>query len=336
MQFHIHNHILTGYSGTPDMTSLHLPEHVRKIEFYTFRNWNILETITLPEELKSIEYGAFEDCQSLKEIQFPEHLEHIGHMAFLHCNALKNIHLPEHVNHIGYGAFADCQTLEEISVSENNPCFTSVDGVLYDKSVTELYCCPAGKKSVQIPDTVQRIRKFAFAGCRHLTEIHIPESVNYIQYGAFRWCQSLKTILIPLSVTQCENPDFPPDTLVQVQGNSGIMEYYPCEAVSELCAILILEKDFSVTMPHKIKYDLILRMLFAEISGTESYVKKNFAKIFKFLIDQNDPDKILKILEMQKFVSKRNINNFISYADQHDHQECRKILENYKKALRVM
>lgn len=331
MKLHIENHILTGYSGNPDTAELLLSDHIRKIEFYTFRNWKKLAWITLPAELKSIEYGAFEECQALKEIQFPDGLEHIGHMAFLHCHALKKIEIPEHVNHIGYGAFADCEQLEEISVSENNPYFASADGLLYNKNFTELYCCPAGKKTVRIPDTVQKIRKFAFYGCRHLTEMQIPQSVNHIQYGAFRKCENLKQILIPVSVTQCENPDFPPDTLVQVQGNSGIMEYYPCEAASELSAILVLEKDFSVKMPHKIKYDLILRMLFAGISGTENYVRKNFSKIFKFLISQDDPDQIRKILEMQKFVSKRNISRLIGYADQNARPQCREILSHYRE-----
>ncbi len=331
MQLHIQNGVLTGYSGNPMAGEIHIPDAVTKIEFYTFRGWTQLKQITLPETLQAIGYGAFESCESLERIHFPESLESIGHMCFLCCISLKRIHIPANVRHIGYGAFASCSALEEITVDEKNPYFTSIDGVLYNKEMTELYCCPAGKKQIAIPETVQTIRKFAFAGNRGLTEIRIPESVTKIQYGAFRWCIGLKEILLPVTVLQCENPDFLPETFVHVQGNSGVMTYQPCESFGETCAMLVLEKDFSVHMNHKIKYDLIFRMLFAGIPGTEEYVRKNFAKMFRFLIDQEETQKISEILNLQKFISKRNIQKFISYADEKQHSDCWEILYHYKE-----
>ena len=334
MNLKIENGILTGYSRYPDedTTEITLPEQVTGICDYTFFQWKSLRSVSLPSKLKSIDYGAFEGCKALEEIIFPDSLEHIGHCAFWGCISLKEIIIPEQVSHIGYGAFASCRNLEEISVSEKNPYFTSADGVLYNKDMTELYCCPAGKKEIRIPETVTKIRKFAFCGCQYLTEIHIPASVKHIQYGAFRWCDALKEILIPVTVLQCENPDFPLDTLVSVQGKSGVMTYQPSESHHNWPAsYLVLERDYSFRFDRNRKYDLIFRMFFAGIFGAEDYVKKNFSKMFRFLIDNNDTEKIRKILELNKFISKRNIGRFISYAEENYHPECREILSQYKK-----
>ncbi len=334
MNLKIENGILTGYTNYPEEEStaeIIIPEEVTEICYYSFFHWKNLKSVSLPPHLKTIGYGTFEECVSLEEIRFPDSLEHIGHCAFLKCGKLKNILIPEQVKHIGYGAFADCSSLEEITVSENNPFFTAIDGVLYNKEITELYCCPAGKKSIQIPETVTKIRKFAFWGCQHLTEVHIPASVKHIQYGAFRGCTGLTEILIPVTVLQCENQNFQPGMLVSVQGKSGVMTYRPSEFYVNTEPYLVLERDFSVRLDRKIKYDLIFRMFFAGIFGAEDYVKKNFAKMFRFLIDSDDTEKISKVLELKKFISKRNIDRFISYADEHVHYECREILYNYKK-----
>ena len=333
MNFLIRNNVLEGYSGRLNETEIRIPEGVTTIRYYTFSGWNTLQSVELPSSLNNIEYGVFDSCKFLEKITFPDNLEHIGHMCFLECTSLKKVTIPTKVKHIGYGAFAECSALEEIQVDEQNPYFTSIDGVLYNKEVTELYCCPAGKKSIQIPETVQVIRKFAFMGCRFLNEVIIPENVFHIQSGAFSHCSNLKEILIPATVTQCEDPEFVPDTLVHVQGESGVMTYQPSETSWAKASIFVLERDFSILMDRKLKYDLSFRMLFAGIPGVEDYVKKNFAKMFRFLIDQDDVQKIQQILDMQKFISKRNIKRFISYADEHSHSECWEVLYNYQSKL---
>ncbi|MBR1555922.1 MAG: hypothetical protein IJ644_11115, partial [Oscillospiraceae bacterium] len=133
-------------------------------------------------------------------------------------------------------------------------------------------------------------------------------------------------------VLQCENPDFLLDTLISVQGKSGVMSYRPSESHHNWPAsYLVLERDYSVRFDRTVKYDLIFRMLFAGIFGAEDYVKKHFPKMFRFLIDNNDTEKIRNILQMQKFISKRNIDRFIRYADENSHSECWEILSNYKK-----
>ncbi|MBE6876805.1 MAG: hypothetical protein E7496_08845 [Ruminococcus sp.] len=111
-----------------------------------------------------------------------------------------------------------------------------------------------------------------------------------------------------------------------------MMTYQPSESHHNWPAsYLVLERDYSFRFDRNRKYDLIFRMFFAGIFGAEDYVEKNFSKMFRFLIDNDKTEEIRKILEMQKFISKRNIGRFISYAEENSYSECWEILSDYKK-----
>jgi len=70
-------------------------------------------------------------------------------------------------------------------VDENNQVFCSVDGVMFDKTMTTLICCPAGKKGkYSIPDGVIDIMSGAFDNCK-LTGISFPESLLFIEHFSF-------------------------------------------------------------------------------------------------------------------------------------------------------
>ena len=67
----------------------------------------------------------------------------------------------------------------------NNPAYSSVAGVLFDKNQTTLIQYPGGKAgSYTIPDSVTSIGGAAFACCS-LTSVTIPDSVTSIGELAF-------------------------------------------------------------------------------------------------------------------------------------------------------
>ena len=83
-----------------------------------------------------------------------------------------------------------------------NSFYSSVDGVLFNKSQTTLIQCPGGKAgSYTIPDSVTSIGDYAFASCTSLTSVTIPNSVTSIGDCAFYDCTSLTSVTIPNSVT---------------------------------------------------------------------------------------------------------------------------------------
>lgn len=145
-----------------------------------------LSRLVLPNGLLHIGEASFENCRVLKSVNIPESVTEIGSYAFAGCESLEKIYIPASVEQIGHLAFINCDSLTEITVSPDNPNYSSVDGMLYNKEKTRLICCPAGKTGeITIPDTVDCIEAGAFSRCRKLTQVIIPKSVTSINYGAF-------------------------------------------------------------------------------------------------------------------------------------------------------
>ena len=122
-------------------------------------------------------------------------------MAFTRCNSLSSIYIPESVLVLGgnedqISPFYDCEKLK-ITVNENNPNFTSEDGILFTKNKERLLVYSGGVEleSYTIPSVVKMIEKYAFYN-QAIKTVIIPESVQVIKYGAFTGCKNLSNIAI--------------------------------------------------------------------------------------------------------------------------------------------
>lgn len=106
-----------------------------------------------------------------------------------------------------YGAdFSGCKSLASISISENSESYASVDGVLYDKDVTNLILYPAGKTatSFTVPDTVTTISGSAFCKNTYLTSVITPDCIDTIKSFAFSGMTSLTEVTLGESLTTIE------------------------------------------------------------------------------------------------------------------------------------
>ncbi len=125
----------------------------------------------------------------------------IGWHAFI-GTSLTSVTIPSSVSSIiGDDAFVNCRGLTAITVDALNPTYSSVDGVLFDKSQTTLLECPGGKARCSIPNSVTSIGDYAFEYCTSLTSVTINNSVTSIGDQALSGCTSLTSITIPDSVT---------------------------------------------------------------------------------------------------------------------------------------
>ena len=163
-----------------------------------YDNQNPLDII-LPSTIKSIDHFAL-SCESVKSIALPEGLETIGQYAFA-GTGISSIAFPSTVRSIGESCLADTRNLNEITVNEANPYYTVVDGVLYDKDISNLIKVTVGHTSLSIPKTVKTIDSNAINQTNMRTLI-IPNTVEYLKRYAIRNNEKLKTLVIGSSVKE--------------------------------------------------------------------------------------------------------------------------------------
>lgn len=177
-----------AFSDCTSLTDVAIPAGVMNIGELAFEGCTSLESINIPEGVTSISYKAFENCLSLKTVTIPDSVTLIDGDAFYGCSSLTSISIPESMTVIGGDAFYDCSSLDAVYITDMakwcgitfgnysaNPLSEAGDLYLNGELVTELV----------IPDGVEQISDFAFAGCGGFTSLTIPESVTSIGNNAF-------------------------------------------------------------------------------------------------------------------------------------------------------
>lgn len=191
----------SAFMKNTNITSVIIEEGVTSIGYETFKGCTSL-TIAIPHGVISIGMNAFDNCSSLITINLSDSLTTIRTSAFANCTSLQTIEIPNSVTSIGSSVFSGCIKLTEINVNDNNSTYASREGVLYNKSLTEIIRCPEGKSgSYIIPEGVTSIGHDAFMSCEKLTEIAISDGVTSIGTAAFYSCDKLTKITLPSSLT---------------------------------------------------------------------------------------------------------------------------------------
>ena len=185
-----------AFDGCSGMTSLTLSDNLTSIQAFVFNRCESLTQVTIPNSVKSLGDFAFMECHSLTKVTIPYSVTSIGNRAFSDCNSLKYLFVPSSVTSMGYAPFSGNTSLPDIIVDAGNKKYCSVDGVLFNKSQTELIQYPAGKVGAYtIHEGVKSIGRNAFDGCSGLTSIEIPKSVTDINENAFYHCSGLNSII---------------------------------------------------------------------------------------------------------------------------------------------
>lgn len=121
-----------SFSG--EATQLVVPEtlggrEVTALGYDCFAGQDGMTSIKLPNTLKKIGWHAFAACRSLKSIEIPAGVESIGRFAFSACEDLESVILPDSLKTISRYMFNDCTSLEEIVIPAN---VTEIPGNTFD------------------------------------------------------------------------------------------------------------------------------------------------------------------------------------------------------------
>ena len=219
-----------------------------------YLNGELVTDLVIPEGVNLIQSYAFHGCSSLTSIIIPQSVTSIGSNAFHGCSSLTSITIPQSVTSIGSDAFYGCTGLMLIDVDKDNQNYASIDGVLYDKNITNLICCPGavGKTSIEIPKNVTSIEAHAFHDCNgiisitwnaikcnsapfynisaQITSFTFGDSVSYIPDRLCSNMQKLTSIEIPNSVVEVGGGIFEDceslESVILSENITSLLDYY--------------------------------------------------------------------------------------------------------------
>ena len=209
------------YSGSvfiPDVvTHSGTTYSVTSIGEYAFYDCSGLTSVYISNNVTEIGYGAFYGCKSLVSFTVPTNVTEIYPGTFSGCSSLKVFTLNSKLRYFGefcvwstgwaavdtdnddyaqYSSpFSYDSSIETFVVPSDNNSFTSVNGVLYNKSVTVLLEYPKGRSgSYVMPETVRAVNQHAFRNCKQLTDITLSDDLAID--GDFSGCSELGEIVI--------------------------------------------------------------------------------------------------------------------------------------------
>lgn len=161
----------------------------------TFTDCNKLTSVTIPEGVNEIPRNAFYRCIGLKKVTLPDSLTTIGSYAFAYCSSLEMIHIPDNVTSVHTMAFYKCTGLKGIEVGKDNRNYSSEDGILFNKSRTEILKYPPTREGeYTILNSVTTVSKGAFRNCQGLTSVTLGNKVSLLGMFAFENCGKLASI----------------------------------------------------------------------------------------------------------------------------------------------
>ena len=204
-----------AFYGCTKLTNAQIPASVEYIGDYSFMETDI-RTLTISENVREIGLEAFRNCEALVELNFADQsvLHTIGQAAFAGCVSLTTVEMPDTVKVLKNSAFVGCSALETVYVSAG---LESMEGYVFSACpmITTFvmgdgakmlgdyaFYTPAGSSgfyyhpnlaNVTIPDSVEYIGAFAFAGNTAMDYLE-ANGVRKIGAGAFQYATAIVEI----------------------------------------------------------------------------------------------------------------------------------------------
>ena len=170
-----------------------------------------LTNITIPNSVTYIQDYAFDGCSSLTSCDIPNSVTSAGYGCFSNCTNLTSINIGSGFSNLHANIFSN-SNIVNINVSGDNANYTSVNGVVYDKtiknvvlsyqanltipnSVTSLgFQSIYGLKSITFGTGITSIGDYVFYNNQRLESIVIPNSITSIGSNSFAGCSILTSV----------------------------------------------------------------------------------------------------------------------------------------------
>ena len=143
-----------------DMTSVRMPNGLRRIGESAFSGCKSLQIESLPDSLVRIGKQAFRDCWGLTSLVIPDTCLYLEDEVFLYCTRLTSVKFQRPVKELGNRLFQNCYNLS----------------------------------FVQLPAEMRAVSEGMFLNCSSLPVITLPDSLKVVGDKAFAGCGQLKTV----------------------------------------------------------------------------------------------------------------------------------------------
>ena len=168
--------------AAPDCVSISLREGTTIVAYDMFDNVTALEEITIPDSCR----GSAKVPDSVKRLNLGAGIQYPLDWV------------PQYSPWYYFSQAGPAPMLEEINISPNHPEYTSIDGVVYNKDVTQLLRVPYRKQAEEFvfPETVTSIAYSAFQFAQGIQSITVPALSQPDSYLNFTGCTGLKSVYI--------------------------------------------------------------------------------------------------------------------------------------------
>ncbi len=220
----------SAFEGYTNLTSVNIPNSVKRIGKFTFLYCKNLLSIIIPDCVTIFDIASFGGCTNLTSVVIGKGVTTIPPSAFQDCKKLENITIPDNVISIGFQAFAGCTNLNKITIPNsvirigNNAIYSSDKITIYGYTGTaaETYAKENGFKFKLLTDDSNGDYKYevlsednrtceitGYTGSE--TDLHIPFQLNGYTVTRISGMDSnykLKSVWIPNSVTELKGATF--------------------------------------------------------------------------------------------------------------------------------
>ncbi len=238
----------SAFSSSSALTSIEIPESVETIRSAAFSYCTSLKNISISDKITKVGNGAFKNTAILKSMLYSNGVKYLDGWAvdlkygvenivikegtkgledrfFNFDSVIKTISLPASLQYVGEQSFLSSENIVSVTVADNNNCYSSLDGILYNKEKTELIYYPKGKtdesftapktvkviydcafyqssvKNVVLPEGLEKIGNSAFWSNKALESINFPSTLLDVGDNAFEYCSVLDGIALPDGIT---------------------------------------------------------------------------------------------------------------------------------------
>lgn len=187
-----------AFKDKTTIEKINFPSSLIEIGESSFERCLNISFILLPNNLLKIGRKAFNRCFNVSYIQLNELLVEIGEEAFGYCNKVKTININSNLEKLSSSAFNNCSQLAAFIVSSDNKYFASCDGLLLNKEQKTLIRCPEAFRSdlVLIPASVTKIESWAFFKCYNILDISLPRGLTTVCAYAFKDCYNISRLTV--------------------------------------------------------------------------------------------------------------------------------------------